>query len=152
MRPFAPAAALILALALPVSAVLYTASASASVVYTSPYTFDQTFSSAKRLLRVDLGLKITEADLDTGYLLFEYTSPESGKRAHAGSIEIVRGKESVLVTVQLPALPRYHEQVIADALAKKLTAEHGEPPLRKKPARQTPEDTSAADAGADGGA
>ena len=152
MRPLAPAAALILALALPLSAVLYTVSASAAAVYTSPYTFDQTFSSAKRLLRVDLGLKITETDLDAGYVLFEYTSPESGKRVHAGSIEVVRGKERVLVTVQLPALPRYHEQMIADALAKKLSAEHGEPPKRKPGKQPPPEDTSAADAGADGGA
>ena len=154
MRPLAPAAALILALALPFSAVLYTVSASAAVVYTSPYSFDQTMSSAKRLLRVDLGLKITETDLDAGYLLFEYTSPESGARVHAGSIEVVRGKEGALVTVQLPTLPRYHEQMIADALAKKLSAEHGAPTAKKRPSKQPPEDNykNAADAGADGGA
>jgi hypothetical protein len=154
MRRLAPTAVLALALALPASAVLYTASVSAAVVYTSPYSFDQTFSSAKRLLRVDLGLKITETDTDTGYLLFEYTSPESGRRVHAGSIEIVRGKDSVLVTVQLPTLPRYHEQMLADALAKKLTAEHGDAPKnqKQKSSKQPSEDTSAADAGADGGA
>jgi hypothetical protein len=154
MRRFAPTAVLALALALPASAVLYTASVSAAVVYTSPYSFDQTFSSAKRLLRVDLGLKITETDTDSGYLMFEYTSPESGRRVHAGSIEVVRGKDSVLVTVQLPTLPRYHEQMLADALAKKLTAEHGDAPKKQKPSKQSPppEDTSAADAGADGGA
>jgi hypothetical protein len=155
MRRLAPTAVLALALALPASAVLYTASVSAAVVYTSPYSFDQTFSSAKRLLRVDLGLKITETDTDAGYLLFEYTSPESGKRVHAGSLEIVRGRDSVLVTVQLPTLPRYHEQMLADALAKKLSTEHGDPPRRsqnQKPSKQPPEDTNAADAGADGGA
>ena len=153
MRRFAPTAVLALALALPASAVLYTASVSAAVVYTSPYSFDQTFSSAKRLLRVDLGLKITETDTDSGYLMFEYTSPESGRRVHAGSIEVVRGKDSVLVTVQLPTLPRYHEQMLADALAKKLTTEHGDAPKKQKPSKQSPppEDTSAADAGADGG-
>lgn len=152
MRRFAPAAAVILALALPATVVLYTATVSAAASYASPYTFDQTFSSAKRLLRVDLGLKITETDVDAGYLLFEYTSPESGSRIHPGSIEIVRGKEGALVTVQLPALPRYHEQMIADALAKKLMTEHGEPP-RRRPAKTAPApDDSAADAGADGGA
>jgi hypothetical protein len=85
-------------------------------------------------------------------LLFEYTSPESGRRVHPGSIEIVRGKESVLVTVQLPALPRYHEQMIADALAKKLVTEHGEPPKRRSAKQPPAPDESAADAGADGGA
>ncbi|NUQ78821.1 MAG: hypothetical protein HUU21_35290 [Polyangiaceae bacterium] len=153
MRRIAPAAVLALALALPASAVLYTATVSAAVVYTSPYSFDQTFSSAKRFLRVDLGLKITETDADAGYLLFEYTSPESGKRVHAGSIEIVPGKDSVLVTVKLPTLPRYHEQMLADALAKKLSGEHGDPPKKQKQksSKLPPEDTNAADAGADGG-
>jgi hypothetical protein len=45
--------------------------------------------------------------------------------------------------------------MLADALAKKLSTEHGDPPRRsqnQKPSKQPPEDTNAADAGADGGA
>src|SRR4051812_45973603 len=104
--------------------------AAAGVAYESPYTFDQTFGTALRLVRVDLGLKVVEKDEGAGYVLFEYTSPESGKRVSSGSIEIVKGKGNVHVAVQLPAMPQYHEQMIVDALVKKLISEHGDPPKR----------------------
>jgi hypothetical protein len=108
--------------------------AEAATAYESPYTFDQTWSSALRLVRVDLGLAITEKDPAHGYLLFEYTSPESGKRVHAGSIEVVRaGNDTVRVAVQLQTLPSYHERMIVDALAKKLLTEYGDPPRRPEP-------------------
>lgn len=106
----------------------------AATAYESPYGFDQTWGTAIRLVRVDLGLKITEKDPEHGYLLFEYTSPESGKRVHAGSIEVVRsGKDVVRVTVQLATMPSYHERMIVDALAKKLHVEYGDPPRRPDP-------------------
>jgi hypothetical protein len=109
--------------------------ASASTAYESPYTFEQTFGTALRLVRVDLGLKITEKDVDAGYVIFEYTSPESGKRVSSGSIELVKTKDGgVRVAVQLPAMPQYHEQMIVDALVKKLSAEHGTAPAKPKPA------------------
>lgn len=146
MRRLAHAAAIALALLFAAAALLSPESASAAAGYTSPYTFEQTFGSALRLLRVDLGLKITEKDVEGGYLLFDYTSPESGRRVHTGSIEVVRGRDAVSVTVQLPALPRYHERMILDGLVKKLTTEHGEPPKRPRPA---PPNEGAADAGAD---
>lgn len=117
----------------------------ASTAYESPYTFDQTWGASIRLLRVDLGLKITEKDQEHGYVLFEYTSPESGKRVHPGSIEIVKsGSDVVRVSVQLATMPSYHERMIVDALAKKLYAEHGDPPKRPDP----PPPPSAPDAGA----
>ena len=49
------------------------------------------------------------------------------------------------VTVQLPQMPSYHEQVLLDELVKKLQTDHGEPPKRPKPAPPPAE----ADAGAD---
>jgi hypothetical protein len=49
-------------------------------------------------------------------------------------MELVRGKSGVHVAVQLPAMPQYHEQMIIDALAKKLASEHGEAPKKPKPA------------------
>jgi hypothetical protein len=135
MRRVVWQAILFLSLAIPPTAVsLFAHNASASMGYDSPYTFEQTFSSALRLIRVDLGFKITERDVENGYLLFDYTSPESGKQVHPGSIEIVRGQDNIHVTVQLPALPSYHEQMIVDGLARKLIAEHGEPPRKAKPA------------------
>jgi hypothetical protein len=136
---------LLLALGAPAALAIGANDARASVAITSRYTFEQTFGTAIRLIRVDLGLKITEKDTDAGYVLFEYTSPESGKSVHNGSVEVVRGKESVHVAVQLPAMPRYHEQMILDALVKKLAAEHGEPP--KRPAPPPADAVDAGDAG-----
>src|SRR5690348_1112683 len=109
MRRFARAILIAAALAMPASLALHADDAVASVAFESPYTFEQTFGSAFRLVRVDLGCKITEKDTDNGYLLFDYTSPESGKRVHRGSVEVVRGKQGARVSVQMPTLPRYHE-------------------------------------------
>jgi hypothetical protein len=106
--------------------------ANASVAYVSPYTFEQTFGSGLRLIRVDLGLKILEKDKDSGFILFEYTSPESGNKTYPGSMELVETKEGVHVAVQIPQMPQYHERMIVDQLAKKLETEHGEPPQRGK--------------------
>lgn len=106
--------------------------ANASVDYTSPYTFDQTYAASVRLLHVDLGLKILEKDRDLGYVMFEYTSPESGKSVYQGSLELVETKSGVHVAVQIPQMPQYHERMIVDKLSKKLESEYGEPPKRKK--------------------
>ena len=122
----------------------------AATAYESPYTFEQTWGTTVRLVRVDLGLEITEKDPEHGYLLFKYTSPESGKRVHAGSIEIVKsGKDVVRVTVQLAAMPSYHERMIVDALAKKLHVEYGDPPRKPDPPPPPPENEGAKD-GKDG--
>lgn len=124
---------LIAALVLPVGLLAWPGDVQASASYSSPYTFEQTFSTALRMLRVDLGLKVTEKDSENGYILFEYTSPESGKRTCAGAIELVKGKDRVQVTVQIPAMPQYHEQMIADVLSKKLSTDYGEPPKKAPP-------------------
>jgi hypothetical protein len=149
MRRLAQLLLLALALAAPAFVALRSDDASASVAYDSPYSFEQTFGTALRLVRVDLGCKITEKDLESGYLLFEYTSPESGKRVHRGSVEVVRGKQGAHVSVQMPSLPRYHEQMVVDALVRKLLADHGEPPPR---ARSSPAQPPSDDAGAGGDA
>ena len=120
--------------------------ADASAAYESPYAYEQTFGTAMRLLRVELGCTITEKDMENGYLLFDYKSTESGDRVHHGSLEIVRSRGGAHVTVQLSTLPQYHEQMVVDALAKKLLAEHGAPPPRPKPAPPPPDDGGAGDA------
>lgn len=107
----------------------------AKASYESPYGYERTWNAALRLVRVDLGFKITEKDEGSGYLLFEYQSPEQGKPT-PGSFELVRGRDpDALVTVvaQLPQMPQYHEQVLIDQLARKMRAEYGEPPQRKRP-------------------
>ena len=145
MRRFLSKLVLAAALALPALVIFRAGDAGAAVSYDTPYSFEQTYGTAMRLIRVDLGCIITEKDPANGYLLFEYTSPESGSRVHRGSLEIVRGRESTHVAVQLPTLPQYHEQMILDALNKKLTAEHGSPPAKPRPS------PAPVDGGADGG-
>lgn len=104
--------------------------ASARSDYDSAYGYDRTWNAAMRLVRVDLGFKITEKDEANGYLMFEYRSPES-HGASPGSIELVRGSEPaapVRVVVQLAQMPRYHEQLLVDELVRKMRREYGDPP------------------------
>lgn len=121
--------------------------ASAKATYESPYGYARTWNAAMRLVRVDSGWKITEKDETNGYLLFDYSSPQSAK-VSSGSFELVRGRDpeaSVSVVVQLPQMPHYHEQVLLDALAAKMRREYGDPPAHKPVA--PPKDLS--DAGDD---
>lgn len=98
------------------------------------YSKEQSFSTALRFLRIDNGYTVTEKDSETGYLLFEY--PEKGGSGKvSGSIEIVDRGDSVAIVIQLPKLPTYYEQHLADALLKKLRADYGEPPKRAPQAK-----------------
>jgi hypothetical protein len=115
--------------------------------YESPYSYAQTWNAALRLVVVDMSLKVTEKDNGSGYILFEYKSVESGSKVSPGSIELIRpqdGSDLVHVVAQLPAMPRYHEQVLLDALARKLREEYGEPIVIKRKAPQV-EDAGAGD-------
>jgi hypothetical protein len=122
--------------------------ANAKSTYESPYGYDRTWNAALRLVRVDNGWKITEKDDGSGYILFEYKSPESNK-ASAGSLELVRPRDTdslVSVLAQLPQMPHYHEQVLLDALASKMRREYGDPPSHKK---SSPKAEPEGDAGSD---
>ena len=106
--------------------------ADAEAALESPYGYDRTWNAALRLVRVDKSWKIVEKDEASGYILFEYRSPENTKPV-SGSVELVRGRDSIVnVLVQLPQMPRYHEQVVVDALAAKMRREYGDPPPPKK--------------------
>jgi hypothetical protein len=121
--------------------------ADAKSTYESPYGYDRTWNAALRLIRVDNAWKITEKDDSSGYLLFEYKSPENSK-ATPGSLELVRGRDpnaGVNVLAQLPQMPHYHEQVLLDALASKMRREYGDPPAHKKAA--PPPDSGTDDVG-----
>jgi hypothetical protein len=110
--------------------------ASANASLESAYGFDRTWNCALRMVRVDMSFKVTEKDEKSGYLLFDYKSPESSKPT-PGSLEIVRSSDGVgpvRVVAQLPAMPRYHEQALLDSLAKKLRQEYGDPPTAPKKA------------------
>lgn len=114
--------------------------ADAKATFDSHYTLEQTYNAALRLIRVEMGLKITERDPDAAYLLFDYKSPESGARTTPGAVELVKSGRVVKVVVQLSQMPRYHEQVMADSLAKKLANDYGEPPKRPSPPPPSPDD------------
>jgi hypothetical protein len=114
--------------------------ASARSAYDSAYGFDRTWNAGLRLVRVDLGLKVTEKDDANGYLLFDYKSPESGHKAVPGSMEFIKGKDGVVrVVVQIAQMPGYHEQVLVDSLQRKLRTEYGDPP-KHAPLPSTPKD------------
>lgn len=121
--------------------------ASAKSGYESAYGFDRTWNCGMRLVRVDLGLKISEKDEAAGYLLFDYKSPESGNKPVPGSMEFIRSRDTgaVRVVVQIPQMPGYHEQVLVDQLARKLRNEYGDPP-KKAPKPTPPPQDGGADA------
>lgn len=120
--------------------------ADAKSAYDSAYGFERTWNAGVRLVRVDLGFKVTEKDDTNGYLLFDYSSPEGGPKSVPGSMEFVRGTDGVVrVVVQIARMPGYHEQVLVDSLQRKLRAEYGDPP--RLPVRQVP----TSDAGLEGG-
>ena len=112
-----------------------TAPAVAKVSHSSPYSYEQTFGSALRLLKVDLDVEVTELNPDWGFVTFNYVSTESGKRKNRGSFTFIKNEDDreVTVVLQIPDMPSYHEQLIMGKLKHKLEDEHGEPPRRPDP-------------------
>jgi hypothetical protein len=140
-------------LALPVTLAVMLASLSADArsAFDSGYGFERTYNAALRLVRIDLGLKVTEKDDRSGYIVFDYKSFDTGNKVSSGSMEFIRPPESdgpIRVVVQLPQMPRSHEQVLVDALVRKMRQDYGEPPDRPKQAPAQPP----SDAGTDGDA
>lgn len=124
--------------------------ASAAAAYESHYTLSQTYSAALRLIRVDNGFKIREQDHEAAYILFDYESNESGSRITPGAIELVPHEDNVSVFVKLPKMPQYHEEVMLNALRRKLESEYGDPPPRRKPRDPDSPPDGGRDAGTDG--
>ncbi len=115
------------------AAVLSSTGASARVEADSDYSKAQTYNAALRYVRVDLGYEVVEKDPEVGYVLFRYEPPGRKNNPTSGSIEVVESKERVKIVIQLPQMPTYHETTLRDGLLKKLRAEYGEPPRKKKP-------------------
>jgi hypothetical protein len=103
------------------------------------YRFEQVWSAAIRMVRVDLRFPVQDQDPATGFMLFDWVEHN---RQYPGSIELVRtdvdGVPHVRVVVQVPSMPSYVEQMLLDRLARKLTDEFGEPPPSPPPARPEP--------------
>ncbi|HQP37422.1 MAG TPA: hypothetical protein PLI95_19695 [Polyangiaceae bacterium] len=135
--------------------VLVAGDASARTAFQSSYTLEQNYSAALRMVRVDMGLKITEKDPDSAYIMFEYKSNESGQKVSSGAIELVPQESAVQVVVQLPQMPQYHEEVMATSLRRKLQQDYGDPPKRgegrEKDKKKKDAGADAAEGGADDG-
>ncbi|MFI5301038.1 MAG: hypothetical protein ACHREM_23390 [Polyangiales bacterium] len=104
--------------------------ASAKSGFDSQYTYDQTWTASLRLVRVDLGLKVTEKDEHDGFILFEYVEKD---RTSGASIELVRTDHGVRVNCQIAQFASYHEAALLARLARKLKDEFGAPPERQPP-------------------
>ena len=118
-------AALALALAL-LSPSLARADADAAFTYDA----DVVWSTAVRLLRVDLGYDIAELDHDNGYLLF--VIHENG-RDYNGSLEFVPGEgehgvAAIELTLRISGLPVSAEETVLRKLRTKLREDYGLPP------------------------
>jgi hypothetical protein len=123
--------------------------AGARVEESFDYPFEEVWSSAVRMLRVDLRFPVTDKDKDNGFLLFEYEDrgrrvpgslevfPERSDRRGARDDEGGRRAPRVRVTVQVPAMPSYVERMLVDRLERKLERDWGAP---ISPARRTPDD------------
>ena len=94
-----------------------------------PWSADQAWATAVRLLRVDLGFELVERDPDARFIMFRYTR---GERQFPGSLEIVErrlddGRSGVRVIIAVPAMPGYIEEDLIDRLERKLRDEVGPP-------------------------
>jgi hypothetical protein len=130
-----------LASLLVLSAVLLApAVAEARIAQPYAYRYEQVWSAAVRMVRVDLRMPVTDRDQELGFILFDYVD---GRRSLPGSIELLRtpvdGQEQIRVTMQVPAMPSYVERMLLDRLQRKLVEDFGEP-LRapRRPATPPP--------------
>ncbi len=93
------------------------------------YRSEQAWTTAVRMLRVDLGFELVERDHEARFVLFTY---EEGEHEFPGSLEVVErqledGRIGVRVIVSVPAMPAYIELHLIDRLERKLRDEIGAP-------------------------
>ena len=99
--------------------------------------------AALRFLRVDEHLKITEKDIDAGYVLFELSD---GKKTYPGALELSgtkdeRARSSTRLAIKLQDRPSYMEEGLLDRLEEKLREELGDPvdpPKASEPKAEPP--------------
>lgn len=138
-RPTIPAVPALLAAA--ALGALPPSRAAADAEATFTYDHDVVWSTAVRLLRVDLGYEIAEQDRENGYLLF--VIHENG-RDYQGAVEFVRGSGErgipvVELRVRVTGQPRSTEETILRRLRTKLRDDYGLPP--RPPAAPPPSPT-----------
>ena len=121
---------------------LIPARASAEQVEKFAYPYKQVWSAAVRLLRVDLGHKVTERDEEVGFIVFDYR--DDSRKSHHGTAQLAAiqegGREVIRVELSIQGQPSYIEIMVLTKLARKLRDEYGDPlPVKKKP-KAKPED------------
>ncbi len=99
------------------------------------YEFKKVWPTVVRFIRIDEGLKITEKDVETGYVVFEQKYQQ---KTYTGSVELVpttdsKGRNAVTVRIRLPKRPSYIADSMVDKLARKLRDDLGAPPAPPKP-------------------
>lgn len=112
-----------------------------------PYAFAQVWSTALRLVRVDLKLPVTDRDPEGGYVMFTWLV---GDKGFPGSLELsAQGgdRAATVVIAKVEGQPSYVAQMLLDRLEKKLRTELGAPPpARPRPPAARPDDAGAGDA------
>jgi len=108
------------------------------------YPLSRVWTSAVRLMRVDMRCNVTEKDRKDGYMLFDY--PQDG-RMHASSLEVFEvtedGRKHVKVILQVQGMPNYVELMLLDKLERKLKTDFGLPKQERadpRPAAPAKED------------
>lgn len=112
-----------------------------------PYPTDQVWPTALRYLRVDRGFSVVDRDRDAGFILFEFglgsDGATDGAKGH-GSLELIAtadpsGRPAVKLQISTDAGPLHLPHAIADGLAAKVKADHGQPaPPPSAPPSPTP--------------
>jgi hypothetical protein len=122
-----------------------------------PYPADQVWPTTIRYLRVDRGFAVVDRDRDAGFILFEFTLGRDGEAKGRGSIELIAtadpsGRDAVKLQVSTDAGPVHLPHAIAEGLAAKLKAEHGQPapPPPSAPPSPTPPPSKPPEAPDDG--
>lgn len=112
-----------------------------------PYPSDQVWPAAIRYLRVDRGFTVVDRDRDAGFILFDFPIGPVGSRPEGptgrGSVELVAtvdasGRAAVKLQISTDAGPVHLPHAIAEGLAAKLKAEHGQPAPPPSPQPQPP--------------
>lgn len=91
-----------------------------------PYSLNQIWSSALRMIRIDLGCSLLERDREGGFLLFNYTQ---GVQTSSAAVELFEVEENnqkqIRVSITLSNHPSYIEIYLLDALQSRLRQDYG---------------------------
>lgn len=103
----------------------------------SLHSASRVWNAALRFVRVDLRHKVTEHDVDAGYLLFEY---EDRGKTYPGSIECIQAGpktyDGTRIVISIPAMPSYIERMLLNKLLQKLKEDYGEAVVPRKKAEE----------------